>query len=171
MNEIRIGSITGGHGLQGWVKVFSYTDPVDAILEYSPWILRKGKTEQKVEVTNGRIQGKRLLAHIKGVSNRDEADALSGYEIHLDREQLPELEENEFYWFQLEGLKVRNKQNVVFGHVDHLFETGSNDVLVVKADQDSVDDKERLIPYVEDAIVIKVDQELGEIVVDWEVDY
>ena len=107
----------------------------------------------------------------EGVDERNLADELLGWEIHLDRKLLPKLKKGEFYWFQLEGLKVRNKQNVVFGKVDHLLETGAKDVLVVEPSEDSIDDRQRLIPYVEDEVVLEVKQELGEIVVDWEVDY
>ena len=171
MTQIRLGNIAGSHGVQGWVKVFSYTDPIEAILDYSPWILRKGDETKQLELITGRKHGKRLVAMFEGVDERNLADELLGWEIHLDRKLLPKLKKGEFYWFQLEGLKVRNKQNVVFGKVDHLLETGAKDVLVVEPSEDSIDDRQRLIPYVEDEVVLEVKQELGEIVVDWEVDY
>ena len=166
--DIRLGSINGSHGLKGWVKVFSYTDPIDAILSYSPWTLKRGEEQKQVEVIEGRIQGKRLVARIADVADRNQADSLVGYEIHIDAGMLPELSSEDFYWFQLQDFIVRNRQDVVFGKVDHLLETGANDVLVVKATAESVDDKQRLIPFSEN---VEVNRDTGEIVVDWEADY
>lgn len=168
---IRLGSINGSHGIKGAIKVYSYTDPVDAITSYSPWLLRKGRVEKEVEVLSGQRQGKRLVAQIKGITNRNESDELIGFEIYAAKQSLPELEPGEHYWFQLEGLQVINDEGVIFGQVDYLFETGANDVIKVKPTDDSVDDKERLIPYVEGEIVRRVDESAGEIVVHWEADY
>lgn len=171
MTEIRLGSITGGHGIKGGIKVFSYTDPVEAIFDYSPWILRKGQTEKRVVIENGQVQGKRLIVRIEGVDSRDLADELAGFEIHVDRQVLPDLEEGTYYWFQLVGFKVSNQQGDLLGVVADFLETGANDVIVVQSTEESVDSKERLIPYVEGDIVLKVDHDNGEIVVDWNTDY
>ena len=144
---------------------------MQAIFDYTPWVLRKGGHERKVVVEGSQVSGKRLVVQLQGVDSRDLADQLIGYEIHVDRQTLPELGSGAYYWFQLEGLKVRNVKGVVFGQVDHLLETGANDVMVVQPTSDSVDDQQRLIPYVEDEVIKQVDQETGEILVDWEVEY
>ncbi len=168
---IRVGSINGSHGIKGAIKVFSYTDPVDAITDYSPWLLKKGRVEKVVEVVSGQKQGKRLIAHLEGITDRNESDELIGFEIYAAKSMLPALEPGDHYWFQLEGLLVKNEQGVIFGRVDHLIETGANDVMKVKPTDDSVDDLERLIPYVDGEIVRRVDSSIGEIVVQWEADY
>ena len=171
MTEICLGNISGSHGVRGWVKVFSFTDPVEAILNYSPWTLRKGQREVAVAVREGQVSGKRLLACLEGVTSRDDADALIGYEVHVSREKLPELAEGEFYWFQLEGLRVKNREGVLFGCIDRMMATGANDVMVVRATPGSIDDRERTIPYVESEVVISVDREAGEVTVNWQTDY
>lgn len=171
MTEIRLGSITGSHGIKGWVKVYSYTDPIEAIFDYSPWILRKGKTEKRVEIDKGQIHGKKLIVSVAGVDTRNLADELAGFEIHVDQAALPELGEGDFYWFQLEGLDVFSKDGECFGKISHMMETGANDVMVVQPTEDSIDSKERLIPYVEDDVVLKVDREDGRILVDWQADF
>ena len=171
MTEIRLGSINGSHGIRGWVRVFSHTDPMEAILDYSPWVLRKGREVKEVTVSEGRLSGKRLIARLADVESRDIADALSGYEIHVAREALLELERGNYYWFQLEGLAVRNREGTVFGRIDHMLETGANDVMVVKPTESSIDNQDRLIPYVMEEVVAEVNQEAGEVVVDWQVDY
>ena len=171
MTEIRLGSITSSHGIKGWVKVYSYTDPVEAIFGYSPWILRKGKSEKEVTIKQGQLHGKKLIANVEGVDSRNLADELAGFEIHVDRAALPELEEGDYYWFQLQGLKVVNSNGENLGLVANMLETGANDVMVVQPGIDSIDDSERLIPYVEGQVVQKVDREIGEILVDWDADF
>ncbi len=171
MTEIRLGSINGSHGIRGWVRVFSHTDPMEAILDYSPWVLRKGREVKEVTVSEGRLSGKRLIARLADVESRDIADALIGYEIHVAQETLLELERGNYYWFQLEGLAVRNREGTVFGRIDHMLETGANDVMVVKPTESSIDNQDRLIPYVMEEVVAEVNQEAGEVVVDWQVDY
>lgn len=171
MKELRLGSINGSHGIKGWVKVFSYTDPMESILDYSPWILRKGSEVKEVSVSEGKVNGKKLIARLEDIETRNDADALIGFEIHTAEEAMPKLEQGEYYWYQLEGLQVRDSKGAVFGQIDHMLETGANDVMLVKPTVDSVDDQERLIPFVQDEIVKEVDLAAGGIVVDWQVDY
>ena len=156
VNEIRLGSINGSHGIKGWVKVFSYTDPLEAILEYTPWILRKGGIEKEIKSISGQASGKRLIVQFEGVENRDQAEDLIGYEVHVNRDVMPDLPEGEFYWYQLEGLTVRNS---------------ANDVMVVEPTDDSIDKEQRLIPFVEGEVIKQVDEESGVVTVDWEPDY
>ncbi len=171
VNEIRLGSINGSHGLKGWVKVFSYTDPLEAILDYSPWILRKDGVEKKITLKGGQASGKRLTVQIEGVDTRDQAEDLIGYEVYVNSEVIPDLEEGEFYWFQLEGLVVKNSSGEVLGKIDHMLETGANDVMVVEPFGDSIDREQRLIPYLEGDVVKQVDQQSGVVTVDWDSDY
>jgi 16S rRNA processing protein RimM len=171
VNEIRLGSINGTHGLKGGVKVFSYTDPLEAILDYSPWILRKGEDERQITVKVGQASGKRLIAQFEGVDTRDQAEGLIGYEIHVKIDAMPGLEEGELYWFQLEGLAVRTSCGEPLGKIAHMLETGANDVMVVDPTDDSIDKQQRLIPYLEGDVVKEVDQEIGVVIVDWDSDY
>ena len=171
VNEIRLGSINGIHGLKGWVKVYSYTDPLGAILDYTPWILRRGGVDKKVTIKEGHTSGKRLLVQLEGVDTREQAEELIGSEVHVDIDTMPDLEEGEFYWFQLEGLTVRNGAGEVLGRIDHMLETGANDVMVVEPTDDSIDKQQRLIPYLEGDVVKQVDQEARVVTVDWNADY
>jgi len=171
VNEIRLGSINGTHGLKGWVKVFSYTDPLEAILDYSPWILRKGGAEREITIKDGQVSGKRLIAQFEGVDTRDQAEGLIGYELHVNIAAMPDLEEGELYWFQLEGLAVKNSSGEALGKIAHMLETGANDVMVVEPTDDSIDKQQRLIPYLEGDVVKKVDRGIGVVIVDWNADY
>ena len=171
MNEIRLGSINGTHGLKGWVKVFSYTDPLEAILDYSPWILRKDGADREITIKDGQASGKRLIAQLEGVDTRDKAEDMIGYEVHVNLDTMPNLEEGELYWFQLEGLSVENSSGETLGKIAQMLETGANDVMVVEPADDSIDKEQRLIPYLEGDVVKQVDQETGVVTVDWDSDY
>jgi 16S rRNA processing protein RimM len=171
VNQIRLGSINGTHGLKGWVKVFSYTNPQEAILEYSPWILRKGGAEIESTIKDGQASGKRLIVQLEGVETRNQAEDLVGFEVHVNIDAMPALEEGELYWFQLEGLIVKNSSGEALGKIAHMLETGANDVMVVDPTDDSIDKQQRLIPYLEGDVVKQVDQEIGVVIVDWDSDY
>ena len=169
--KIQLGRINAAYGLKGWVKIYSHTDPVEQIFSYSPWQLRKDGKEFQVEVVKGKVHGKGVIALLVGFEGRNSAESLIGHEVWIDRARLPLLEAGEYYWNQLEGLEVINQSGVSLGKVDHLMETGANDVLVVRPDSGSFDDKERLIPYVEGEVVKEVNLETAVIVVSWETDY
>jgi len=163
---VLMGEVVGLHGVRGWVKVFSHTEPRGAILDYPRWYLRRGNADwAPVERTGGRAQGKGLVAAFEGVNDRDEAREYIGLQIGIPRGDLPELPEGQYYWADLEGLKARTPEGETLGQVAHLFATGANDVLVLKGD------RERLVPFVYGEIVRRVDLQAGVIELDWDPDF
>ncbi len=163
---VTLGRVSGAHGIQGWVKVHSETSPRENIVRYSPWELRWPGHRAHYRVKAGRRQGKAVIAKLEGCNDRDAAEALIGAAIVLPRSRLPQLTApGEYYWADLEGLRVVTIEGVELGHVDHLFETGANDVVVVQGD------RERLIPYVWGQVVREVDLEAGVMRVDWDQDF
>lgn len=163
-DKICVGHITGVQGLKGWVKVFSNTDPRENIVAYSPWMLGTGEATTTLEV-EGRLQGRLVLAKISGIEDREAAAEIVGSKIYIWPEQLPGLEQDEYYWSDLIGMQVESLQAETLGAVDDMLETGANDVMVVKGD------RERLIPFVIDDIVREVDLAGRRIIVDWQADY
>lgn len=159
-----VGKLGGPHGVRGWIKVLSHTDPRENIFSYTPWYLKVGKEWQEVELLDGKPQGKGFIAKLADINNPEQARALMNCQISIFEDQLPELEEGEFYWRDLIGLEVLNQDGVSFGTVKGLIETGANDVLKV------VGDRERLLPYI-DQVILKVDVKAGRIDVDWEADF
>lgn len=162
---VTMGRVSGLYGVRGWVRVFSHTDPRGNIVRYRPWYLKLNDRWQRVDVAAGREHGKSVLAKIEGVDDRDEAAALLGAEIAIDRRQLPEPAPGEYYWVDLEGLSVVTTEGVELGVVDHLMETGANDVLVVRGE------RERLIPYLPERVVKEIDLENGWMRVDWDPEF
>ena len=167
---LELGKISGVFGVKGWVKVHSYTDPREGIVNYRSWqIMQKGQWRE-VHIEAGQRQGKTVIAKIKGVDDRDQAMLLMGSKIAIHPDQLEDLDEGEYYWRDLIGLRVVNTEGVDLGTVDHMIETGANDVMVVKGD------RERLIPFTQGEpdtghAVLKVDLAAGEITVDWDADF
>ncbi len=162
-----LGKIVSVHGVRGEIKVHSYTDPIDNLLDYRCWILQRDGEQRSVELVGGRCQGNVLVARIKGLDDRELARTYAGFEVCLPRDALPLLDDGEFYWHQLEGLTVINQDNQLLGRVHHLLETGANDVLVVRSCPGSLDGRERLLPYT-DQCVLSVDLDAGEMRVDWD---
>ncbi|WP_409280720.1 ribosome maturation factor RimM [Pseudomonas defluvii] len=167
---IVVGKIFSVHGVRGEVKVYSFTDPIENLLSYRNWTLRRDGSVKQVELVSGRSNQKDLVAKLKGLDDRDEARLLSGYEICISRSLLPNLTNGEYYWYQLVGLKVIDQLGQLFGKIDHLLETGANDVMVVKPCAGSLDDRERLLPYTEQC-VLAIDLGAGEMRVDWDADF
>ena len=170
-NEVLIGKVLGSNGVKGWVRIYSYTRPFQGILAYSPWTLIKGETRKTVELASSRTTENKIFALLEGCSDRDQADMLKDCQIFVDRSLLPDLEDGEIYWKDLEGMLVKNLDGFLLGTVKSLIETGANDVLVVQGGKDIGDRKERLIPYVENEVVIRIDEVRKELIVDWEPEY
>lgn len=171
---VNIGRITGVFGIKGWVKIHSYTEVGEDVFEYSPWRLKTPQGIKTIEVDEARPHGKSFVAHIKGVDDRDTAVLYTSMDIAVEREKLPVLNNGEYYWSQLEGLVViadYNGQQHRLGRVQKLMETGANDVLVVVPDDQSIDQRERLIPYVPQQFVLSVDLAAGEMRVDWDPEF
>jgi 16S rRNA processing protein RimM len=163
--QIHVGRISGVFGVKGWVKVFSFTDARENILNYSPWLLKKDSEARLVNVIDGSLQGKAVVALLDGVNDRDQAASLMGWDIFITPDQLPKVAKGEYYWSDLIGLTVETRLGLQLGTVDSLLETGANDVLIVKGE------RERAIPFLQGLTVIDIDLDIGRIVVDWDPDF
>lgn len=163
--RVILGKIAGVFGVKGWVKVFSETKPKENIFTYAPWQLNLNGRWQVVKVIQCKPHGKGLVALFEEYADRDLARQLVGAEIAINAEQLPEAEEGEYYWADLIGLQVVTLDGQVLGQVDHMFETGANDVVVVKGE------RERLIPFVQGQYIEAVDLAAGEMRVNWDPEF
>lgn len=165
----RLGSV---YGIKGWLKVQAYTDYAEDIFEYSNWLVGRENSWQEAEVVEWRRHNKGLVVKLADVDVREKAQLLTGMEIAVYASQLPELAEDEYYWRDLVGMAVVNTKGYNMGTVKSLIETGSNDVLVVKANgNDAFGKTERLVPFIESQTIQQVDQEQRVITVDWDADF
>lgn|SRR5450830_340954 len=192
-----MGRIVAPYGVFGWLKVVPDTEAFDGLFDYDNWWLGKGDDWREMVVETAKVHNDVIVVKLKGIDDRDAALACKGKQIAVPRAQLPEAEENEYYWSDLIGLRVKNLQGIDFGLIVDVFETGANDVIVVKPDvvkpealkqeaaseapvekavlsKSKVDVKdkpqERLLPFTA-AVVLEVDIKAQTMLVDWDADF
>ncbi len=158
-----LGRFSAVHGVRGWLKVYSHTDPIEKILDYRPWLV--GEDRKPYDSVTGQKHGKGLIARLQGVDDRDTAAVLIGRDIAVERSRLPALPDGRYYWADLIGLEVVNHEGLRFGHVRRIMPTGANDVLVIHGE------RERLVPFVMDKYIRQVCLEHGVIHVEWDADF
>ena len=171
VKRVVLGQIGKLHGVKGWLKLNSFTRPPENILEYPQLGAEIKQHWQGLEIDQFRQQPNGLVVHFKGFDDPDAAGHLTGIEVSVVSDELPALQTGDFYWHQLEGLQVVNQQSQLFGQVEKLLATGANDVLVIVPTEDSIDDRQRLIPYLTGSVIEQVDLESNMLRVNWEADY
>ena len=167
---IQVGHVHTAYGIKGWVWVMSRTEPIANIFAYGPWYLDRAGTLSKVELADKRAQGKGLVAQFAGCEDRNAADLMIGATIWVPKSALQTLAADEYFWSDLIGMRVVTEQGVLLGRVEDMMETGANDVIVVQACEGSIDEQERLLPWV-DQVVLKVDRDAKYITVDWDPEF
>jgi 16S rRNA processing protein RimM len=161
------------HGIKGFITLHSYTTPRDNLLHYKPCFYLLDKQWQPLQLKQVEVSDKQLLARVEGYDDRESVARLTHVQIGIRRDQLPDLNDGEFYWHELVGMTVINQQGTVFGKVTELIATGSNDVLIVEEEvSDASQDKRQvLIPYLPGSSIVAVSKADRSISVDWDWDY
>lgn len=166
---IVLGKFGAVYGINGWLKINSYTDIPEGIFDYTPWHVKFRGNWQPVQISSWKRHSNSLIAKLADVNDRDVAQQYVNVDIAVPTNALPALTDGDFYWKDLMGLTVVNEQGYNLGEVTDLMETGSNDVLVVKANRtDAFGKSERLIPYLHNTVVKNVDLTAKQILVDWD---
>ncbi len=166
-DTIVIGKIGAPYGVKGWVKITTYTDEIEGVFSYSPWLLGDG--DKQVTIDSWRTHNKGVVAKIIGVETRDDAESIKNLDISIKAEQLPQLTDDEYYWRDLVGMQVITESGYNLGTVKELFETGSNDVMLIRANpNDAFGQKERMVPFLHDQVIKQVDMQARTIKVDWD---
>ncbi|NNE60544.1 MAG: 16S rRNA processing protein RimM [Woeseia sp.] len=161
---IVLGKVGAPWGVRGWVKLTSFTEPREALLDYRECFMRRSGEWIAASLEASHPQGKSLVGKLAGIDDRDAALEWRGAEIGFPREQMPSPGDGHYYWADLEGLEVRHRDGRELGRVAYLLATGEHDVLVVQGE------REVLIPFVMDRVILSVDLTAGVIDVDWEWD-
>lgn len=163
-----VGKLGSTYGIRGWLRIYSSTEQAESIFDYQPWFLNIKGQWQAVELESWRYHSHDLIVKLKNIDDRDVAQTLTNVEIGVSADNFPELEEG-YYWHDLIGCQVLNLEGYQLGVVNDMMETGSNDVFVVKANlNDAFSKQERLIPYLEQTVVKRVDLATKTIEVDWD---
>lgn len=182
-DAVEVGRILGAWGVQGGLKIKPFAAVPQALFSSKRWYLQPPESPLPVAVRPGapgrvlptllrikqaREHGEGVVATAHELEDRDAAQALAGCRIFVSRQSFPTPEEGEFYWVDLIGLEVRNRDELLLGKVVGLIETGPHCVLRVQPDGEGA--AERLIPFVE-AYVDQVDLPGRRLRVDWSLDF
>lgn len=185
---LTLATVLGAYGIKGWVRLWVNLEDPSALTHLSPLTLHKpsghkpaGHQPSDVPAPAARPviiealqrQGKGYTARLSGVEDRTAAEALKGSDIRMPTAQFPQADDGDFYWRDLEGLQVwceEGESRLLLGIVQRLLETGANDVLVVTPSEGSIDDRERLIPWLPDEVIKQVDLQERTIAVSWFID-
>lgn len=162
MRRVILGRIGAPHGVRGWVRIQSSARPPESILEFDRWWIGAGDEASELRISESQVGSRGIVVRLEHCNDRDGALVLRNAEISVPAESLPEPRDGEWYWHELIGLQVVALDGTDLGRVDHLLETGANDVLVVQGD------RERLIPWIPDEVIREIDPEQGRMVVDWD---
>jgi 16S rRNA processing protein RimM len=159
-----MGRVGAPFGIKGWIKVQPFTHSLDGLLEHRAWWLGRDGRWGKSKVEDGAVHGRSLIAKLEGCEDRQAAARLKGFEVAIPRDEFPASAAGEYYWSDLIGLEVTNREGVLLGRVVRLIETGASPVLVLEGE------RERLIPLAQ-PVVVSVDVADSRLIVDWGADF
>ncbi|WP_097356060.1 ribosome maturation factor RimM [Candidatus Enterovibrio escicola] len=167
--KVVIGKLGASYGIRGWLKIFSYTDNPRSIFDYKPWFIKVCNEWKVFQVEDWKRHGQGWLCKLQGLDQRATAQTMTNTEITINAETLPVLLKDEFYWRELFGMEVITTQGYSFGKVTDIWETGSNDVLVITTNmKDVFGKKERLVPFLDGKVIKLIDRSAQRIEVDWD---
>jgi 16S rRNA processing protein RimM len=181
-DAVEVGRVLGAWGVKGWIRVQPYADDPQALFSSKRWHVLPpegpspvppGGWPSLLKVVQAREQGDSIVAAIQELDERNAAEALRGARLFIARSSFPTADEGEYYWVDLIGLPVFNREGAALGQVAGLLDTGAHSVLRVQPEGQGPDGKapaERLVPFVA-AYVDEVDIPGRRIVVDWGLDY
>ena len=184
-DSVEVGRVLDAWGIKGWLKILPHSTDPKALFAAKSWFLQVPDTKFRpgfsafagtvsIDIDEAKTHSDSVVAKIDGVEDRSDAEVLRGCRIFLPRSAFPEASKDEYYWVDLIGLDVVNREGIALGFVRDLMATGPNSVLCVEY-QASLEDgsskaEERMIPFVS-AYVDSVDIAGKLITVDWQPDY
>ena len=175
-DAVEVGRVTDAWGVKGWFKVLSHSAQPEALFSSKCWFLlptERGKASfagsVQIRIEEAKVHSGTVVAIAAGISDRTAAEAIRGSRIFVSRSSFPKSGPEEYYWVDLIGLAVVNREDVALGKVKELLSTGPQTVLVLEyLSGDGF--AERMIPFVS-VYVDRVDLDQKRIFVDWQADY
>ena len=175
-DAIEVGRIADAWGIKGWFKVLPYSASPEALFSSKRWFLQPAERGAKtfsgtvlLKVKEAKEHSDSVVATSAEVPDRNAAELLKGARIFVSRASFPTPETDEYYWVDLIGLEVINREGVALGAVRELLHTGPQTVLVLAYEEEGKA-KERMIPFVS-AYIDNVDLAGRRITADWQPDY
>lgn len=164
-----VGKIKDAYGIYGWIKIISFTEKEKNIFQYQPWFIKTQDQIKNIKLDSWQCKNKKIIIKIQNINNRNDAIKIKNFQILIENSTLPKLKLGEYYWQQIIGCKIINANNIFVGIVETLFSAGSNDVLVIKNQMNTLEKnkKKHLIPFINKKIIKNVDIINKIITVDW----
>ena len=184
-DAVEVGRVLDAWGVKGWLKILPHSSQPEALFSAKSWFLQSPDAKFRpgfnaftgtvtIAVDEAKTHSDSVVAKIEGLDDRNDAEALRGCRIFLPRSAFPKASKDEYYWVDLIGLNVVNREGIALGVVRDLMATGPNSVLCVEyqavQEDGSSKGEERMIPFVS-AYVDVVDIAGKLITVDWQPDY
>jgi len=166
--KILLGKLGKPHGVKGFLYIHYYGEDDNKFSSYEGLFLEDGTA---VKVEKLLLQKDRVILKFQETNSRNDSEKLRDKELFILEDSLPVLDNNQAYYFELEGLSVKNLENAHLGKIKEILETNANDVLVIEPTVNSIDEKERLVPYVKDNVVKEINKKDKTILIDWPEDY
>lgn len=164
-SHIEVGRLGAAHGVRGWLRVQSFTDPPQRLFEWREWRLQAANgTTREAKLLEVRAQGNGWIARLEGVDERDGASRLTGQMVLVERDALPPAEGREHYRDDLIGFEAKNLEGAVLGAVDHFVDTPGNAVMVIKGA------REHWVPVTAQHLR-SIDKDARAVLVDWPEDF
>ena len=162
---VEVGRLGAAHGVRGWLRVQSFTDPPQRLFEWRRWVLKTAQgAEREATLQDARPQGNGWIARLEGVEERDAASRLTGQMILVEHEALPPTEGRQHYRDDLVGFEVKNVEGVLLGAIDHYIDTPGNAVMVIKGE------REHWVPVTSQHLR-EVREDSRTLIVDWPEDF
>ena len=166
--NILLGKLGKPHGVKGFLYIHYYGEDTKNLSNYKGLFLDDGTS---VKVERLLLLKNRVILKFHETNSRNDAEKLRDKDLFILERSLPVLDNNQAYYFELEGLNVKNLDNVDLGKIKEILETNANDVLVIEPTDSSVDKKERLVPYIKDQVVKEINKIDRTILIDWPEEY
>ena len=176
-DAIEVGRIADAWGVKGWFKVIPHSASPEALFSSRRWYLQPSERGAKtfagtvlLRIREIKEHSDSLVAMAHDIDGRDDAESLRGARIFVPRSSFPTAGDDEYYWVDLIGLDVANREGLALGRVKDLMSTGPQTVLGLEYEGPDGKPAERMIPFVS-AYIDKVDLEAKKITADWQPDY
>ena len=164
-----IAKIGKTRGLKGEFFLRSFAQNSETLSSFKKFYALSSSSMQEVHFEFMKQSNANIIAKLKSVNDIDEIKAFGQKEIFILKSELPKLEVNEAYWFELEGMQIINLEGCILGEVQEVNNFGASDVLAVKSHNKQK--KNLLIPFIKNRVIISINKSENSILVDWQEDY
>ncbi|WP_261979516.1 ribosome maturation factor RimM [Buchnera aphidicola] len=162
-----VGKIGKVYGILGWINFFSFTEIKEKIFNYYPWFILKNKKWESIQLKNWKQHKNHFIIQINNVIDRSIANTWTNTDIFIDKNNLPKLKKDEYYWHDIIQCKIFNTKNQYLGIVINLISNQYNDIMIIQNNLKKQNIKDIMIPFINQKIIKNIDIKNKTIIVKW----